>query len=254
MSVLTPKTAGLVDLTYCVARVQADREDYSDHLTEKATQYAINCFTSMNVLGKHTVECDYFTMDANGIVDLSTVTDFIDYVKVAIPIKGKTWILNKNESILPRRDELDASKAALIFNGESSFSESSNVNYGYQFVNGIFGLGGGFSRSFFRLDREKNQLQFDTMVPNGEILLEYTSTGLKASGATTIPRSLVDYIVSYIHWQLGMFDINMDRFRRQELKQNFLEQENILTAYKYAFDPNEYLLMRYENVKQTPKR
>jgi hypothetical protein len=254
MSELTRKTAGIVDLTYCVATAQLDRDDVSDRLTEKMTQLAIRALTNLNVINSLTVECEYLEMDTNGIVDLSTLTDYVDYIKVGIPVNGKLWVLNVNNKILPRRDALPADQADFIFNGEVS---DLNVTDGYYFgspTNGLFGLGGGFSRSYFTVDEEAMVMQFDSPIPRSQILLEYRSTGVKSSGHTTIPRYLVETIVAYIHWQLIEFDPRIDRFEKDRKKEEFIEQENILFRYKHKFSMNEYFAATYSTYKQTPKR
>ncbi len=254
MSVLIQKTAGYVSLSYCVATVLADLEDYSGRLTEKLTQLAIRAITNLNVYRSHYIECDYFEMDANGIVDISSLTDFVDIVKIAMPVNGQPWILSKSKNILPRRDELDAAELALIFKGAST---NLDISTGYYFgdpANGLFGLGGGYNRSCYYLDTELMQIQFDTTIPRSQILLEYRSTGIKATGATTIPRYLVEYVVAYLHWQLKMHDVRVDRFTRRDLKEEYLEQERILTNYCNEFDMDDYFNMTYGSLKQTPKR
>jgi hypothetical protein len=254
MSELNPKTAGVVDLTYCVATVQSLMEDYSDRLQEKLTQLAIRGLTNLNVFNSLQIECEYLEMDSNGVVDLSEITDFVDFIKVGIPVNGKLWVLNINDKILPRRNALSADQAALIYNGDSG---DINVTDGYYFgspTNGLFGLSGGFSRSYVTYDEELRVLQFDSVIPRSQILLEYVSTGVKASGHTTIPRYLVEYIVAYINWQLIILDPRVDRFEKRERKTEFLEQEKILQRYKTKFNLSDYFAATYSTYKQTPKR
>lgn len=259
MSTLTPKTAGFVNLSYCVAQVQADIQDYSDRNIERFTQWAIRDYTKLNIIGSVNTEIEYLTMDANGIVDLSPLTDYVDYIKLGIPVNGKIWILGANPKILLRRTELNATEAALIFKtgspsievGSGSVFADHYVNGG--FVTGLFGYGGGFSRSFFRVDMERNQIQFDTSVPRSEIILEYISTGVKATGGTVIPRSAVERIISFIHWQMKEFDPMVDRFTKARYQEMYEQQCEILTNISLRFKKEDYFQMLYSTYKQTVK-
>lgn len=259
MSVLTPKTNGFVNLSYCVNQVLADLEDYSGRRVEKCTQLAIRAYMDANIFSSVAVEVVYLPMNSSGIVDISTLTDYVDYSKIALLVNGKYWILNCNEKIGLVREELDESEAALIFNtGAPSFPVEDGYVFSDHYMNGTFrsgllGMGGGFSRSFFRVDLEKMQIQFDTSVPRNQIILEYISTGIKATGATMIPRSAVEYIIAYIHWQLIQFNPLIDRFTKREAKEEFLEREHMMREFDLRFNKEEYFQSLYVNYKQTPK-
>lgn len=260
MSVLTPKTAGLVNLSYCVAQVQADKEDYSTHNVENYTRLAIRAYTDINLFHGERVEVVYLNMDpVTGIVDLSSISDYIDYVKIGMPINGRFWILGKNDKILPQRNELSASETALVFKPGDSTLE---INNGYYFAGhylagnyttGLFGLGGGFSRSYFRIDTELMQIQFDTALPRTQIVLEYRSTGINLTGGTLVPRQCVEYIVAYIHWKLAEHNPLLNRFDKRDAKENFIEEENKLRKFNFRFNINEYYQAMYSTIKQTPK-
>jgi hypothetical protein len=259
MSILTPKTAGFVNLIYCVASVQSDIKDFSDRNVEQFTQWAINAYTEINLFHSNNVEVVYLTMDSNGIVDISSLTDYIDYVKVGIPVNGKIWILNCNEKILLNRTELDASEAALIFKtGAPDIDVSSGYFFADHYINGnyttgVFGMGGGFSRSFFRIDKEKKQIQFATSVPRTQIILEYISTGVNATGGTLIPRQCVGYVKGYIRWQMEENNPMATRFDKDRKERQFYDQEAMMDNFDQRFNMEEYLNSMYSTYKQTPK-
>lgn len=254
MSTLNPKTAGYVGLSYCVAVVQADLDDYSDKLTEKMTQLAIRCYTNLNVYRSFTLESDYFDMDANGIVDISSITDLIDVVRIAMPVNGQAWNLSKNPYIIPRRDALDTDQSNLIYKTSDEGEVVLNGMYLTPASSGYFGLSGGRNYSGYNVDYELMQIQFDTSIPRSQVLVEYRSTGVKSTGTTLIPRFLVEYIVAFIHWKLVEHNPLADRFVRRDKKQEFLEQESILEKYVNQLNLDDYYNMYYESLMQTPKR
>jgi hypothetical protein len=260
MSLEIPKTSGTVNLAYCVANVQMDLEDYSDRLKERATQYAIRALSNINMFQSKNVEVAYLTMSDLGVIDFTSLTDYVDYIKIGIIINGKWWILGLNNKITLRRTELNAATSALIFKGQDSNLEITSSYFFAphyvqgQFVNSLYGMGGGFSRSYYRIDTEKRLIQFDTQVPVTQIALEYISTGIKPDGSTVIPRYMLETIVAYIHWQLKLHREDITRFEKRELKEEFIEQENIMNGFVYSFNPTEYLDMTYSTFRQGAKR
>ena len=261
MSLVTPKTAGFVNLSYCVNQFQLDRDDFSDRLKEKATQYAINIISKYNIFQSRNVEVAYLTIDANGVINLTTagLTDYVDYVKVGIIIKGKLWNLSVNNKITLRRTEIPASEAVDIFNGTSRDDITDGYYYAGHYYNGIYnqavyGYGGGFAKSYFRYDNESNEFQFDTAIPTTKVVLEYLSTGIKLTGATVIPRTYVDYVVSAIHDKFAFFDKKLTRGEKADFRQRFIEEENILENFDYKFDIQAYLDMSYASQHQGVKR
>jgi hypothetical protein len=259
MSLETLKTAGFVNLSYCVNMFLVDREDFSERLREKATQYAIKILSNYNLFQSRNIEVAYLAMDSNGIVSLSSLTDYVDYTKIGIIIRGKLWILSVNEKIALRRDEMTESEALEIFNG----NQREDVYEGYYFAghyyNGIYldtlyGYGGGFAKSYFRYDNENREFQFDTAVPNTKVVIEYLSSGVKLTGATVIPLTLTDYITFGIHERFAFFDKTLTRGERADFKQRFLEEENLATDFEFRFDLNKYLDMSYASQHQGAKR
>jgi len=261
MSLTTKKTAGFVNLSYCVNQVQVDMEDYSDRIKEKALHYALNIFSNYNMFQSKNVEVAYVQMDANGVINLVTagLTDFVDWVKVGIIINGKVWVLDVNNKIPLRRTEIDATEAADIFNGTAREDITDGYYFAGHYYNGIYneamyGYGGGFSRSYFRYDNEKREFQFDTAVPTTMVVIEYLSSGINLTGATVIPLYMVNYIVFAIHERFAFFNNKLTRGERADYKQRMLEEESILENFEYRFDLAQYLNMSYASQHQGVKR
>lgn len=248
MSVEIPKTVGCVTINYCVARAKLELDDFTSKSTEKLTQFAINEITNLNLFLSKNLEVAYIDMDSNGIVTLPN--DFVDYIKIGIPKNGRLYILSLNKNTLLRRDGLSSEAANQIFNGNTSGTESDIYYFidhyrNGQFIGGLYGVGGGFASSSYRIDMEKypRQIQFDTSVPRSEIVIEYISTGIRLSGTTVIPRHAVNFIVDSIKETFVLSDhkLRKDRFYVQKLENRKIESENMFKHVEYKFNPQEYL-------------
>lgn len=260
MSLEIPKTAGTVSLAYCVAQAKMEMDVFTEiKYDEKFTQLALNSFADFNMFISKQIEVAYKTINSDGYIELPN--DYIELVKLGIPVGGKLYNLGINNKILLRRSEISSTAAAQIFNGEGEEIDIPLYGYYYidhyynnEYIGGLYGLGGGFSPSFYRIDREKNQIQFDTAVPRNEVVLEYVSTGIKNTSSTVIPRDMVPYVVSFIIYKHYSRNRKVSGSFRSEMYQIMIEEENKLLNRKYTFNIDEYLRTMHSVHSQTVHR
>ena len=255
------KTGSRISFDEIAAEAEIELEVEPQTYREKFIQLAMRCYAHLNIFNSNHIEVDYFEMNSTtGIVDLSSLTDFIDYVKIGMPINGKIWILDINNKILLPRDTLSEDAANKIFNNNDS---DILVQCGYyfcdhycngNFISGLYGVGGGFSRSYCRVDKENMQIQFDTSVPNNEIVLEYISTGIKASGATLVPVECKELLVAWIVWKHYMPKRNIYPTEKRDYKQEYLERERELRSFQKKWTLQEYTNALYSTFRATAKR
>jgi hypothetical protein len=248
----------VVDLNYIVSSYMNEKGDYTDKDRERLLQLVIEGYRHLNLFHNTVIDVRYLTMDANGVIDLANIPDYVQYTKIGIPVGGKTWILGINEDILPRRDTMSAEATAGIFNNIET-----TVDYGYYFAghyrnsrytDSLYGLGGGLSRSYYRIDKETNTIQFDTSVPNSEIIIEYISTGVNKSGATLVPPQAIEPLKTYLNWASIRFDRKIPRTEKAYAEELWGRALAEFDAFENTPTVEEYLQYKYASIKQTPKR
>lgn len=231
-----------------------DLEDYSNGMYEKLLQYAIWGFEKLHYTTINSVKVAYLTMS-----DLNTVqlpNDYVQYYKIGIPIGGKLWNLGLNNDILLPRDLECGDDARELFAGNQGFSSfsggffyTSHMNNG-EWVGGLYGVGGGFRQAHYRIDEERNQIVFDSVVPNSEIVLEYKASGI--SSQTLVPRVVSATVIAYIHWRRLTGKNRLAESR--EMERIWKEEMSELRSFKLRFNAKEYLDMLHEERILTPKR
>jgi len=239
-----------VPLSYCVRIIQMDLEDYAGTNYEKLLQYAIMGFQKMNFNDIHSIEVKYLPISDINTVELPS--DFDDYYKIGLLRNGEVWNLGLNNNIaMPRAIECgeDAREITTGRGNRGGYFYTDHYLDG-QFVDGLFGIGGGFRESCYRIDKKQGQILLDSTVPNGEIVLEYQSNGI--SSQTMVPRRAVDAIVAYVHWR-RLKAKNRDN-ERYAAEVEWKEEINEFRALNMAFKPSEYLDMLHSNMIQAPKR
>lgn len=233
--------------------VQLDLDDYTTTQYEKLLQYAIRSYEKLHFTTINSVKVAYLKMNDINVVKLPN--DFIQYYKVGIEVNGRVWVLGLNNDITLPRDEDCGEDSRELFGGNNQVSPQSGFYFtdhfqDGNFVGGLFGIGGGFRISHFRLDEARKQLVFDSAVPLGEIIVEYKSSGISAQ--TMVPRPAIDVVTAAIHWRRLQ---NKNRIREaQEAERVWKEELSEFRAFKFRFNSKEYVDMMHSEQKQTPKR
>jgi hypothetical protein len=203
----TANTPGVVNIAYVVASMLNELGEYHDRQRKRYTQFVIDCLQNeLNMYHRSSIEVAYLTPNAANVCELPQ--DFIDYTKIGIASCGKLWTLTLNEDLITPTREKCGLPISEVCTGDSE------IDWGYQFaphynrgqfVGALFGMGGGFNYAYYKVDKNRRQIILDGAVPNGEIVLEYKSSGITGP-QTVVPREAVPVLRAYAHWKRVEFD------------------------------------------------
>lgn len=254
MSNTAPAILGIVNVNYVTMSILNRMREYSMRHYMYIAQLVIEGYTQLALWHLDTIEVVYLRMSAAKTVDLPN--DYVDYVKIGIPINGKLKILTHKENILLPRTFADG---APVGNADDESGSSGAIFFTdhfreKQFVAGMYGLTGGLDNAYYRIDRESRQIVFSGTIENGEVVLEYVSSGIKLSGQTNIPREAVPALQTYVWWQMAEFDRKIPANETERRKQNYLEEESKLDTFQSMFTKEEYQRHVWKSTKQTIKR
>lgn len=253
MSLDAPKTTGIVNIRYVVMSYLNRRNDYSMRNYKRIAQLVIEGFTDLNLFHTTNLEVVYLYMDEAKLVNVPA--DFVDWLKVGMPINGKLVTVTKDDSILLPRKFTDGKDVGNIDNVDPNTVSYfvSHFKDG-KFYGGLYGMRGGYNRAYFRYDAERRQFAFTGEVPLGEIVLEYISTGVSLSSSTAVPRQAVKPLVSWIHWQLAEFDDKVHPNEKERRMRNYYADVEELRTFEFTPTKDEYRDVMYRMMRQTPKR
>jgi hypothetical protein len=260
MSTAIPKTSGLVTIRYVVMSVLNRLGDYTLKSYKRFVQIAIEGFSEDMAMFHTGVgnEVVYLHMSTAKTVNLPA--DFIDYLKIGVPIDGKLRVLTKKDSILLPRVFDDTGDSVGNTDSDDTTTELGNVIFfsdhwlSGQYVGGLFGLPGGIDEAYYRVDMEKRQIIFSGSTPRSEIVLEYISTGLKPDGSSLIPREVVAPLRNYVLWHMIENDPRMAYNERERRKREYNESVQALRSFELSFTADEYRRMIYQTTYSAPKR
>jgi hypothetical protein len=259
MSNTNPKTDALVTIRYVIMSMLNRLNDYTLKNYKRSVQIAIEGMTEQfstyhTGVGNEVV---YLHMSTAKTVNLPS--DFIDYLKIGVPVNGKIRVLTKKDSIaLPRVFDDTGESVGNTDSGDSEGLEnaiffSDHFKNG-QFIGGLFGLSGGIDDAYYRIDMENRQIVFSGSTPRSEIVLEYVSSGLKADGSSLIPREVVAPLRNYVLWQMVENDQKVAYNEKERRKREYTESVEQLRFFTTCPTKDEILRMFYSGYRQTPKR
>jgi len=262
---MSQDTNGFVNIDYAVNQCLVDIEDYDMAQYQRFLQFANLGYTDLNLFVTQNVKVAYLKVNDNKTVDLPN--DYMDYLKIGVEINGQVWTLTLNDDmLLPRTtdacgeiippdlraigDDVDGTKALIPNFG---FYFAAHFRNG-QYIGERYGIGGGFNMAYFRIDHEKRQIVFDSELPDGTIILEYKSSGVKADGSTVIPRKVIPALTAYIHWRRLQYNDKKPLSQKNNYRELYYIEYEKLQMLENSFTIDEYLDSTYRVVTSTVRR
>jgi hypothetical protein len=248
----------LKPLSYVVRNIQNETEDYSERQYKRMMQIAIDVLRDIRIYDQPSVQVEYFTLPPSGVLPFPH--DYIDWIKIAIPMNGQMITLSVNNNMVLNRAQVCANDIRKMqqypgvdFGGDGYLF--SPHWYGGQFIGGLYGVGGGFNTAYFREDKTAQQFQFDGVIPNiseGRIVvMEYKSTGI--SEGSIIPAELIEPIKRGVIYRMNLHNSDVPMNMKQTYEQDYYRAIKRLRAFNNKFSMSEYMDTLYQTKKQSPK-
>jgi hypothetical protein len=201
----------------------------------------------------------------NDVLQVDLPVDYEYYTKIGVVINGQIWTLTRNNDIALQRKRDDCGNEELTTSQgcvENLVSQNTAAGFYYapafrngQYVGEKYSMGGGLNElGFYRIDVERNRIQFASVMPKTQIVMEYKSNGVEKSGSTVIPSAAIAPIRAGIHWQLAEFDKTVGAGEKERLRQMYYNEVEKLKFFSYSFTMDEYLDATYHHIYSSVKR
>lgn len=254
MSNEAPKTLGTTTINYVVMSVLNRLKDYSMRHYSFLEQICIEGYSDLNLWHLDNIEVVYLRMSEAKTVDLPA--DYVDYLKIGVPVNGKLRVLTNHDKILLPRTFADGEPVGNTDDATSTNQTLFFVDHfrGGQFVGGLYGMPGAVDQGYYRIDRETRTIVFSGSIPRGEVVLEYISSGVGLQGTTVIPREAVPALRAYLLWQIIENDSKVSGNEKERKKSQYEEQLHALDFFQSAFTKDEYRKHVLKHTRQSIKR
>lgn len=251
---MPPQRAAMVPISYIVRSVQNELEDYTQNSYKRLMQLAIDGVRELRLFHQVSLQVMYAKPNDAGIIKLPP--DFVDYIKIGIPINGLLYNLTVNDSIILNRATKCGEDVRKVSSGVPLPAGLGGYYYtphfrGQNFVGGLYGLTGGFNVAYYRYDKEAGQIEFDGFIKDREVIIEYKSTGI--SSGTILAPETIEPLKRWVHWKRVNYDPRVPNTTKQMFKEQYEEAIMSLRSFQANFTLQEYLDMCYKTRKQTAK-
>lgn len=244
------------NLDYVVHKVMADLRETNTKNYPFYLNWAFDGYQDMNLYANPKIVTKWINISGTNTICLPS--DYVDYISIGINICGRLYLLGLNNNmVLNRKDECEVPIETIATKSPNITGEGiwpfyyffSGAFRGGQYVGEQYAMGGGWSsRGYYKIDPERKEIQFQSVVPRSEIILEYRSTGIDCDGTVEVPYAAVPAIKAFIHWQRienndkesladkrgkeRLYGIEFNNFRK--LKQRFTIQEYLDAKYRVS--------------------
>jgi len=243
-------------MAYIVASALLRIGGEGDKMIERFTVIANEYYSEkLNMLYLPNIAVKYYDASSTNLFTLPN--DFVDYLKVGMELNGEMWTLGLNEHlVLPRKEACGeriptSTNAVSIPSGGYAFADHYRNG---SLVTGMLGRGGGWNVGYFNIDREERLLSIDGSLPKNELILEYTSSGVKKDGTSMVPLEAVNCVRQHLileHYARNVKEYgSLIGLQMQALR----DAENLLDRYVSTPTLDEVLDAFYESYKQGAKR
>ena len=252
-----------LNVQYCVKSVLHELNATTTTEYHRLTQLGFRIYRDLNLfVGMPNLKTVYLPVNANMTIDLPD--DFVDYRAVAICVNGRLITLSLDNSLCLRHNINDCCEleAETLVNPDTGISQPL-FPYWYMFLptwrNGNY-VGEDYSATgdnyagYFRVDYNNRQIQFNSLIPQTEIALEYVSNGIDCDGQAIVPDYAVEPMITGIHWKNIQNDRTISLGEKDRAKQDYFIQYEKAMMFVNQARGQEWKDNWLDSVKSVPKR
>ena len=241
---------GLVTLDYAVAQYMADVQEVDERRKQWITNIARRGYIwlQQNIIKDKVpikLTVDETTMTAN------YPDDMLFYSEVYVINGSQKHLLTRNDK-MPLITDIECGEET---NNNTTSPLTPSVLAPYYSYSRLYNVAGGWNSAYYRPNDAMRRFQFQGVIPNNEVYVEYVSTGINVSGVTYIRREAVEALVYYIHWKTvehapyQAVPMNDKMYRQQ----NFEREARLLNKKVHGLSAREIMDLLAQGIKRTPK-
>jgi hypothetical protein len=195
-------TKGLITVQNIVDDCLVERDDFSDKDVLRYTRFAERCITKMSVFSLPNVTTVTLPINPN-IKTAPLPCDFIRCIRLGVKLNnGRIYTLTEDLHLGLFDEEICEEETTETPAPSPSFGIGYTDYYDSTFQSWKYAIRGGVSEyGTYRIDQKNERIVLDPNVQIEEVILEYTSSGIKKGGTTYVPEIARESIIAFIKWK-----------------------------------------------------
>lgn len=234
---------GYISVEYVVKRAQSELDESTTANYDKYEDFCIRGIRELNIFRLPHIEVVEGVISPALTFDLPS--DYVSYKAIGVCIGGRIITFTNDENICLNRDVDECCEPLAV--PETPLREE-GLAYSYYFLSSwrneklvgeLYGMHGRNELGYFKIDKNKNRIQFANTIPQTQIIVEYVSNGIK-KGNTCVPEEILEVLISWIMWKRVENNPNFSRGDKADAKDAYLVQYNKITHFILSFTADEY--------------
>ena len=181
-------------------------EDYDLLKYQIGVDYFIDIYRDANLFFVNQTRDKIIDVSAIGVARLPD--DYVDYVKVGVPIGGEIFTFTKRGDVI----RLDTDPLGVSVDEDMGEGQDLDISYTPSMATGMFN-----DQGYFDIDIPNNRI----LVRNTDatrIILRYVSTGIEDMETTYIPAQAINYVKAELEYRLELKNANLTNGVKSLLK------------------------------------
>lgn len=194
---LAPDLDGLIPIKRFVSALMNKHKDSMDKSHRFVVeQLTIDAITELNQYITSNDKWEKITVNEDRYIDLPN--DFVRFADVGMNDgQGRFWPFTRDDSLLTTFTFKNGSENYDILDVKQGRPSGTHGGYG------IYGRRGGRNRYYYAYDKRQNRIFFSDVPKenDGEVILKYSTSGVRISGSVLIPRAAKDVLEKMVRYE-----------------------------------------------------
>lgn len=241
-----------ITVDYVVAEMCAEIEDYSTLKKQHFTTLIIANLRAIRLYHKALVQVAYLKINDAGIIPYPP--DMVKFLDAGMAFYGQMRSFSENTNMLLNRATdcgEDARHMTDYLSAGGGYFNLYAPIWNTSLQPTYYGAAVGLNQAYYKLDDAARQIQFDGIIPKGEVVLLYTSTGISPN--TVITPELITPLKNMAFYDSNKHRVSVPESMKVRYERDKNEAIASLRHFVQSFTKKQYKDILYRSKKQTAK-
>ncbi len=235
-----------VTINEIVKNALIDIGENTEHLYQRFLHWAIEGLKDFYYDTAKEIKTISVPMNATKTIDFPL--DYVDWTKIGMVIGDRVWTFAVNDQLALKK-EVDecGNPTAKPTHKLANIAPTDLLNYGgYWFYNyngnSTYGYGGACHNiGYYRINRERRQIEFSSEVNTNEVYLEYISNGVNPNGGSVVNEYAAKLVKMYVQWMHKEHSNKFHTHDKERARSLYYNELRIVRARLSNFDAQDFI-------------
>jgi hypothetical protein len=234
-----------VTINEIVKNALIDIGEQTEHLYQRFLHWSLEGLKDFSFDTAKEIKTIAIPMNATKTIDFPP--DYVDWTKIGTVVGGRVWTFAVNHQMELKKEVDECGNPIAQPTHLHADAVTDLTHYGgYWFYNyhghQTYGYGGACHNiGYYRINRERRQIQFSSEVNTQEIYLEYMTNGVNTSGESVVNAYAAKLIKLYILWMRKEHSNQFHTYEKERARTLYYNELRMVRARLSNFDVQDFI-------------